>query len=190
MTAQLDIVKALTIAGIDPSGGAGVLADIKTFSALGAYGCGVVCALTAQNTQAVTGIQATPSGFHPPAAGDAVRGRGDRRRQDRHAGHAPRLSRAVAEGLDEADRRAATSAHRVLDPVMVAKSGDSAAPKSSAIGMLHRGRACRWPRAHAEPAGGRRPAAPASARDARRDAAGGRAAAPADERQRTTAGCW
>ena len=57
------VPKALTIAGIDPSGGAGVLADIKTFSALGAYGCGVVCALTAQNTQAVTGIQSTPPDF-------------------------------------------------------------------------------------------------------------------------------
>src|SRR5574337_1142417 len=45
---------------MDPSGGAGLLADIKTFSALGAYGCGVVAALTAQNTQAVTGIH-TPS---------------------------------------------------------------------------------------------------------------------------------
>ena len=46
--------KALTIAGIDPSGGAGVLADIKTFSALGAYGCGVVCALRVLSKLGVT----------------------------------------------------------------------------------------------------------------------------------------
>ena len=48
------IPNVLTIAGIDPSGGAGVFADLKTFSALGAYGCGVVAALTAQNTTAAT----------------------------------------------------------------------------------------------------------------------------------------
>ena len=50
------IPNALSIAGVDPSGGAGVLADVKTFSALGAYGCAVIAALTAQNTGAVTGV--------------------------------------------------------------------------------------------------------------------------------------
>src|SRR5574337_617493 len=58
--AGVRVPKVLSVAGMDPSGGAGLLADIKTFSALGAYGCGVVAALTAQNTQAVTGIH-TPS---------------------------------------------------------------------------------------------------------------------------------
>jgi len=47
--------RLLTIAGSD-SGGAGIQADLKTFSALGCYGMSVICALTAQNTQAVTGI--------------------------------------------------------------------------------------------------------------------------------------
>ena len=41
----------MSIAGVDPSGGAGILADIKTFQALGVYGTGNVTALTAQNTQ-------------------------------------------------------------------------------------------------------------------------------------------
>ena len=50
------IPNILTIAGVDPSGGAGVLADIKTMSALGGYGCAVIAALTAQNTQGVTGV--------------------------------------------------------------------------------------------------------------------------------------
>ena len=57
------IPNVLSIAGVDPSGGAGILADLKTFAALGAYGCGVVAALTAQNTRAVTGIHAVPPTF-------------------------------------------------------------------------------------------------------------------------------
>lgn len=44
-------INALTIAGTDPSGGAGIQADLKTFSALGAYGCSVITALVAQNTR-------------------------------------------------------------------------------------------------------------------------------------------
>ncbi|MET0862754.1 MAG: bifunctional hydroxymethylpyrimidine kinase/phosphomethylpyrimidine kinase [Nakamurella sp.] len=54
---------ALTIAGSDPSGGAGIQADLKTFSALGAYGTSVITALTAQNTAGVTGIQLIPAPF-------------------------------------------------------------------------------------------------------------------------------
>lgn len=54
---------ALTIAGSDPGGGAGIQADLKSFSALGAYGTSVVTALTAQNTQGVTGIHLVPAGF-------------------------------------------------------------------------------------------------------------------------------
>ncbi|MEQ7124822.1 bifunctional hydroxymethylpyrimidine kinase/phosphomethylpyrimidine kinase [Actinopolymorpha sp. B11F2] len=54
---------ALTIATSDPSGGAGIQADLKTFSALGAYGTAVLVALTAQNTRGVTGIQVIPTAF-------------------------------------------------------------------------------------------------------------------------------
>lgn len=54
---------ALTIAGSDPSGGAGVQADLKTFSSLGAYGTSVLTALTAQNTRGVTGIHPVPADF-------------------------------------------------------------------------------------------------------------------------------
>ena len=49
-------INALTIAGTDPSGGAGIQADLKTFSALGAYGCSVITALVAQNTLGVQSV--------------------------------------------------------------------------------------------------------------------------------------
>ncbi len=54
---------ALTIAGSDPSGGAGIQADLKTFSALGVYGTTILTALTAQNTHGVTGVLAVPADF-------------------------------------------------------------------------------------------------------------------------------
>ena len=54
---------ALTIAGSDSSGGAGIEADLKTFSALGVYGAAVITALTAQNTGGVFGIHDVPADF-------------------------------------------------------------------------------------------------------------------------------
>jgi hydroxymethylpyrimidine/phosphomethylpyrimidine kinase len=125
--------KALTIAGVDPSGGAGVLADIKTFSALGAYGCGVICALTAQNTRAVTGIHAAPPDFirlqldtlFADVAVDAAK--------IGMLGTAA-AARAVADGL-AGPVAGGELVHRVLDPVMVAKSGDSLL-EPDAVAML------------------------------------------------------
>ena len=55
--------RALTIAGSDNSGGAGIQADLKTFSALGCYGMSVITALTAQNTKGVRGIQEVEPSF-------------------------------------------------------------------------------------------------------------------------------
>ncbi len=57
------IANALTIAGSDSGGGAGIQADIKTFSALGVYGASVITALTAQNTRTVRAIHDAPPEF-------------------------------------------------------------------------------------------------------------------------------
>ena len=57
------IPNVVSIAGVAPSGGAGVLADVKAMSACGAYACGVIAALTAQNTQTVTGVMPVPATF-------------------------------------------------------------------------------------------------------------------------------
>ncbi|MBR4876832.1 MAG: bifunctional hydroxymethylpyrimidine kinase/phosphomethylpyrimidine kinase, partial [Rhodocyclaceae bacterium] len=61
--ASSSIANVLSVAGVDPSGGAGVLADLKAFCACGVYGCDVIVALTAQNTQAVTGVHVPPTDF-------------------------------------------------------------------------------------------------------------------------------
>ena len=110
--------KALTIAGSDSGGGAGIQADLKTFSALGCYGMSVVTALTAQNTTGVTGIHAVPPDFvvqqmaavFSDIGADAVK-----------IGmlYSAELIEAVADEL----RRHEVS-NIVLDPVMVAQSGD------------------------------------------------------------------
>ena len=56
-------VTALTIAGSDPSGGAGIQADMKAMSALGSYAMSVITALTAQSTRGVAGVHAVPVDF-------------------------------------------------------------------------------------------------------------------------------
>lgn len=111
--------RVLTVAGSDPSGGAGVQADMKTFAAFGCFGMAVISALTAQDTTGVRGVHAPPAAFVgscldallddcPPAAvktgmlfdGDVI---------DR-----------VAVAL-----RSGAAGPLVVDPVMVATSGDA-----------------------------------------------------------------
>jgi hydroxymethylpyrimidine/phosphomethylpyrimidine kinase len=111
------IVNALTIAGVDPSGGAGVLADIKTFSALGAYGTAVVTALTAQNTLGVAGVELVLPAF--------VRAQLDTLFSDVRIDAIKLGMLATAElAATVADRLTAVARPLVVDPVMVAKSGD------------------------------------------------------------------
>ncbi|MGB3405882.1 MAG: bifunctional hydroxymethylpyrimidine kinase/phosphomethylpyrimidine kinase [Jannaschia sp.] len=111
------IPNILSIAGSDPSGGAGIQADIKAISANGAYAMAAITALTAQNTQRVTGVEAVSPEF-VLAQIAAIRA-------DVHVdavkigmlGTAP-IIRAVVEALD------GLAVPVVLDPVMVAKGGD------------------------------------------------------------------
>jgi hydroxymethylpyrimidine/phosphomethylpyrimidine kinase len=117
MTAIAMTAIAVTIAGSDSSGGAGIEGDLKTFSALGVYGAAVITALTAQNTRGVAAIHAVPPAF-VAAAMDAVF-------SDLAVGAVKigmladaAIVAAVAAGLA---RHA--QANVVLDPVMVATSG-------------------------------------------------------------------
>jgi hydroxymethylpyrimidine/phosphomethylpyrimidine kinase len=128
------IPNALTIAGIDPSGGAGIYADLKAFSALGAYGCGVVTALTAQNTQAVTGIHGVPPEFVRLQLDTLF---ADVRIDTVKIGMlgTAAIAQAVAEGLAAAFK-AGAPAHRVVDPVMVAKSGDALLSKDATAMLI------------------------------------------------------
>nr|WP_255430052.1 bifunctional hydroxymethylpyrimidine kinase/phosphomethylpyrimidine kinase [Streptomonospora sp. PA3] len=108
----------MSIAGSDPSGGAGVQADLKTFSALGGYGMAVVTALTAQSTVGVTGVHEVPPEFVGHQLDTLLT---DARVDAVKIGMLANTGviRAVVKALD-----AYEPPHVVLDPVMVAKSGD------------------------------------------------------------------
>lgn len=109
---------ALTIAGSDSGGGAGIQADIKTFSALGVYGASVIAALTAQNTQGVSGIFDVAPEF-VRAQMDSVYSDLDIRATKIGMLARAEVIEAVAAGL-----LAHKAKNIVLDPVMVATSGD------------------------------------------------------------------
>jgi hydroxymethylpyrimidine/phosphomethylpyrimidine kinase len=120
---------ALTIAGSDSGGGAGIQADLKTFSALGVYGMSAITALTAQNTQAVTGILPVEPAFIA-AQIDAVFEdiRVDAVKLGMLGG--PAAIEAVAGRLRHWKPR-----WIVLDPVMVAKSGDKLLPDDAVAAL-------------------------------------------------------
>ncbi|MGO4448514.1 bifunctional hydroxymethylpyrimidine kinase/phosphomethylpyrimidine kinase [Phyllobacterium sp. TAF24] len=108
---------ALTIAGSDSGGGAGIQADLKTFSALGVYGTSVLTAITAQNTRGVTAIENLSPGI--------IRAQIDAVLSDIAVGaikigmvSTVETIDAIAEALNRWQRKV------VLDPVMVATSGD------------------------------------------------------------------
>jgi hydroxymethylpyrimidine/phosphomethylpyrimidine kinase len=108
---------ALTIAGSDSGGGAGIAADLKTFSALGVYGACVVTALTAQNTKGVSAILAIPPDF-VAAQMDAVFSDLDIGAVKIGMLANAAIIEAVAAGLDRHRSR-----NVVLDPILAASTG-------------------------------------------------------------------
>jgi hydroxymethylpyrimidine/phosphomethylpyrimidine kinase len=123
--------QALTIAGSDSGGGAGIQADIKTFSALGVYGASVITAITAQNTRTVAAVD--------PVSPKMITAQIDAVLSDLRIG-AIKIGmlgdvatiNAVAKALDEWRRPV------VLDPVMVAKSGDALLADSAVAALRDR----------------------------------------------------
>lgn len=116
---SVDIPTALTIAGSDSGGGAGIQADLKTFAALGVYGTTAITAITAQNTQSVTAVIALEPAM-VAAQIDAVAT--DIRIDAVKTGML--ASTPIVEAVAAAIERWSW-AHVVVDPVMVAKSGDA-----------------------------------------------------------------
>ncbi|MDO4998150.1 MAG: bifunctional hydroxymethylpyrimidine kinase/phosphomethylpyrimidine kinase [Neisseria sp.] len=122
-------VRVLTIAGSDSSGGAGIQADLKTFGALGAYGASAITAITAQNTQGVQGVFAVPSAMIAAQCRSVF---DDVRIDAVKIGMLPDVAsiEAVAEVL-----RVYRPPFVVLDPVLVATSGDSLALENTIDAM-------------------------------------------------------
>lgn len=115
--AEQAVPKALTIAGSDSGGGAGIQADLKTFAAHGVYGCSAVTAVTAQNTREVIAVAEVPE--------EIVAAQIDSVLEDIGAG-------AIKTGMLSSSRIVATVTERihawgipaVVDPVMISKSGN------------------------------------------------------------------
>jgi hydroxymethylpyrimidine kinase / phosphomethylpyrimidine kinase / thiamine-phosphate diphosphorylase len=108
---------ALTIAGSDPGGGAGIQADLKTFAALGVYGASVITSVTAQNTLEVTGIHDLPAEFVTLQLDTVVRDLPIHAIKTGMLSN-PAIIRAISERL-----KTLGVARLVVDPVMVAKGG-------------------------------------------------------------------
>ncbi len=123
---------ALSIAGCDPSGGAGIAADLKTFAALEVYGTVVVSALTAQSTRGVTGVHPVPAAFVEQQLDTLL---------DDLTVHATKIGMlpdagAVGAVADVLGRREVGPV--VCDPVMVATSGDALADDGAVRALRER----------------------------------------------------
>ncbi|MBO7337469.1 MAG: bifunctional hydroxymethylpyrimidine kinase/phosphomethylpyrimidine kinase, partial [Paludibacteraceae bacterium] len=115
----MDYKKTLTIAGSDPSGGAGIQADIKTMSALGCYAASAITAVVDENTCGVTGVMPVPPAF--------VKGQ-IKSVMDDIEPDAIKIGMVYSQELVEviAETLSAYSVRNiVVDPVMVATSGDA-----------------------------------------------------------------
>jgi hydroxymethylpyrimidine/phosphomethylpyrimidine kinase len=113
------IPRALTIAGSDSGGGAGIQADLKTFSAFRVFGMSVITAVTAQNSLGVQGVENLPAAFVAQQLDSVLDDFGADAAKCGMLSTAP-IIEAVAEVL-----RQRPIANLVVDPVMVSKSGDA-----------------------------------------------------------------
>lgn len=126
------IANILTVAGSDPSGGAGIQADLKTFAARGTYGMAALTALTAQNTKGVTAVQLVPAAF----VADQIKAVFADVRVD-----AIKIGMIATAEIAEAVADALTQhldVPIVLDPVMVAKGGASLLAPDAVEALIRR----------------------------------------------------
>ena len=121
---------ALSIAGSDSGGGAGIQADLKTFHAFGAFGTTAITAVTVQNTLGVTGVHPIPA--------ETVRAQIDAVAADLHPAAFKTGMLATAELVETVARAIAELElpNYVLDPVMVATSGDRLLARDAENGIL------------------------------------------------------
>ena len=128
----MGVPKALTIAGSDSGGGAGIQADLKTFSAFRVFGMSVLTAVTAQNSVGVSGVHNLPPEFVARQI-DAV--------LDDLGADAAKLGMLSTAHIIEAVAArlvAHRQAHVVLDPVMIAKSGDHLLQPDARAALIER----------------------------------------------------
>jgi hydroxymethylpyrimidine/phosphomethylpyrimidine kinase len=126
------IAKALTIAGSDSGGGAGIQADLKTFSAFRVFGMSVITAVTAQNSLGVQGVENLPAAFVARQLRSVLEDFGTDAAKCGMLSTAP-IIEAVADELGQ--RRVEKL---VVDPVMVAKSGDRLLQPEARVALADR----------------------------------------------------
>lgn len=124
--------KALTIAGSDSGGGAGIQADLKTFAALGVYGSSVITAITAQNTVGVTAVHEVPTEVIAAQLDAVLTDIGADAAKTGMLSSAA-IIETVAAGVERHGLR-----NLVVDPVMVAKSGDRLLQESAVNALRER----------------------------------------------------
>ena len=118
----------MSIAGVDPSAGAGVYADLKTFQALGVYGTGIVTALTAQNPYKFFSIKPISPAYIEEQI-DSVMDSYEVEFIKTGMLYSPEIIRLVSEKIKEYDLKA------VVDPVMVATSGGDLTKEDLAVAL-------------------------------------------------------
>jgi hydroxymethylpyrimidine/phosphomethylpyrimidine kinase len=126
----MSVPKALTIAGSDSGGGAGIQADLKTFAAFRVFGMSVLTAITAQNSLGVHGVHDLPPEFVAQQIDVVLSDFGADAVKIGMLSTAPIIG-AVADRL-----RAHGARHIVVDPVMIAKSGDALLQPSARAALV------------------------------------------------------